>query len=433
LDYAATGTGTTDITVRASDTGELSVETTFNVTVADDNPPPTGSSVRIQAEDYRSGTSGVEYFDSTAGNKGDANGFTDDVDVSVTTDVDGEFHLSFIANGEFLTYDLNLPEAGQYDIVARVATSRSSARKANLSIGNTQIATLSFGSTGGFSTWEDVVIEDVTLPAGPQTLRVDVLKGAFNFNYLDIVPAGSAPSNTAPTTTGIADIAVVEGTDSSVVELFDAFDDAQSPDSELVYAIANNTNGALFETLAIDDATGQLTLNFATGSTGSAELTISATDPEGLSVETTFTATVTGQPGNTAPTSSGIGDVVDVTGGGDRIIDLRSRFSDDQPTDQLQFEVTANSNPGLFDSIAVNPLTGALTLDYGASPGSAALTVRGTDAEGEFVETSFVATSVNPQPTNGAIRINAGGGETYDPAGNFWQADSFFTGGQTFD
>ena len=35
--------------------------------------------------------------------------------------------------------------------------------------------------------------------------------------------------------------------------------------------------------------------------------------------------------------------------------------------------------------------------------------------------------------TDDIIRINSGGGNIYDPNGNLWQADDFFTGGQVFD
>lgn len=43
-------------------------------------------SIRIEAEDYKVGTNGVEYFDSTTVNKGGAYR-TDDVDIEVTGDV----------------------------------------------------------------------------------------------------------------------------------------------------------------------------------------------------------------------------------------------------------------------------------------------------------------------------------------------------------
>ncbi|NBD17756.1 MAG: hypothetical protein GVY04_16965 [Cyanobacteria bacterium] len=43
-------------------------------------------SIRIEAEDYKVGTNGTEYFDTTAGNTGGAYR-TDDVDIEVTGDV----------------------------------------------------------------------------------------------------------------------------------------------------------------------------------------------------------------------------------------------------------------------------------------------------------------------------------------------------------
>jgi cyclophilin family peptidyl-prolyl cis-trans isomerase len=57
----------------------------------------------------------------------------------------------------------------------------------------------------------------------------------------------------------------------------------------LSFSVVNNTNTALVSTAIVD---GNLTLTYAPGQTGTATITVQATDQFGLSVQTTFTVTV---------------------------------------------------------------------------------------------------------------------------------------------
>ncbi|NIP70848.1 MAG: hypothetical protein GTO04_17235, partial [Planctomycetales bacterium] len=103
---------------------------------------------------------------------------------------------------------------------------------------------------------------------------------------------GDSGENTAPTTSGIDDITVEENSAERVVELFQAFADAEDADEDLVYTIEDNTNPELFNFTEIDDLTGQLTLDFAPGTSGMSVITVSATDLGGLTAETAFSVTV---------------------------------------------------------------------------------------------------------------------------------------------
>ncbi len=105
--------------------------------------------------------------------------------------------------------------------------------------------------------------------------------------------------NDAPTTSGITDVAVNEDSSATSIDLNAAFDDTDNLDSELAYSIVGNTNIGLFSAAAIDAASGQLTLDYAADMNGSAQISVRATDPSGLSVDTLFTVTVT--PVNDAP------------------------------------------------------------------------------------------------------------------------------------
>lgn len=99
-------------------------------------------------------------------------------------------------------------------------------------------------------------------------------------------------TNTAPTTSGIADIEVGEDSPDTVVDLSAAFDDAEDPDAALVFTVTSNTNPALFAATTVDGIAGTLTLDYAADTIGSADITIRATDTGHLFEETTFAVTV---------------------------------------------------------------------------------------------------------------------------------------------
>ncbi|MEL6910291.1 MAG: carbohydrate-binding domain-containing protein [Cyanobacteria bacterium J06598_4] len=145
-----------------------------------------GETIRIEAEDYKAGANGVAYFDTSQDNLGNAYR-NDPVDIQTTGDVDGEFNIGWIRAEEFLTYDINVAEAGTYDVVLRVATAEASTKSINVVVGGTT-STANFGFTGGWQTYQDVVVSGVTLEAGAQELRLDFMSSKLNLNYFELVP-----------------------------------------------------------------------------------------------------------------------------------------------------------------------------------------------------------------------------------------------------
>ncbi|MGD1875420.1 MAG: malectin domain-containing carbohydrate-binding protein, partial [Mastigocoleus sp.] len=150
-----------------------------------------------EAEDYKAGTNGVEYFDTTPGN-GPGAYRNDDVDIETTGDIEGGFNVGSIDTGEYLTYDVLLPAGGEYNIVLRLATGSGDGKSIGVTIGE-ETYTANFSNTGGFQTYEDIVISGVTLNAGEQELRLDMTSNSFNINYIDLVPVTIIPDETVPT------------------------------------------------------------------------------------------------------------------------------------------------------------------------------------------------------------------------------------------
>lgn len=95
---------------------------------------------------------------------------------------------------------------------------------------------------------------------------------------------------TPPTTSGIADVNVYEDAANEIISLHDAFEDAEDADTDMYYQVVGNSNPTLFDSTEIDSygGYGGLTLDFAQDAFGEAELTVRATDLDGLWVETSF-------------------------------------------------------------------------------------------------------------------------------------------------
>ncbi|MBE9127593.1 MULTISPECIES: glycoside hydrolase family 9 protein [unclassified Coleofasciculus] len=231
-----------DTAVESNETFRVNLSSPTNAAIADSQgvgtinnddstSPPPGTPIRIQAENY------VSFFDKTSGNTGGAFR-SDSVDIQATTDVGGGYNVGWIQQGEWLTYNVEVPTTGTYDIVARVASAVEGTRSLKASIGG-QSKTLNFGGTGGWQSWQNVTAQGVNLSAGSQQLRLDMLTDSFNVNYIELVPRGSSP--TQPTL-AINDVSVTEGDSGSKNATFTVSLSAASTEAVSVnYATANGT------------------------------------------------------------------------------------------------------------------------------------------------------------------------------------------------
>jgi hypothetical protein len=116
----------------------------------------------------------------------------------------------------------------------------------------------------------------------------------LNNNDVDVYAQRYAP-NEQPTATGIPAVAVQQDAADTVIDLFAAFADSTDPDALLAYSVVGNTNPTLFSGTPITagPAAATLALDYAPGRTGTAALTVRATDTGGLFVDTVLNVTVT--------------------------------------------------------------------------------------------------------------------------------------------
>lgn len=149
--------------------------------LVDDNGSSTGTLVpaKIQAEDY------AGFFDTTAGNSG-GQYRNDSVDIENTTDTGGGYNVGWIDGNEWLEYPIQVNHAGEYSADIRVASLPGNGMFTVEVDGMAVGGAMPVEATGGWQSWVTKTVSLGRLSAGAHTLRVQVLAGNFNINWLDV-------------------------------------------------------------------------------------------------------------------------------------------------------------------------------------------------------------------------------------------------------
>jgi M6 family metalloprotease-like protein len=159
----------------------------------------------VQAEDYNTGGEGSGYHDTSKGNTGSLFR-TDDVDIGVCTDAGGGYNLAWVEAGEWLNYDVLVAQNGNYTLTARMASGTVGTKTMTAAFDGTTVATFNLDDSSGWQSWKDVTIANINLTAGLHRLRLNMLTGGMNINYLN----GVAQPNLLPiANAGIDHTAVV--------------------------------------------------------------------------------------------------------------------------------------------------------------------------------------------------------------------------------
>lgn len=129
-------------------------------------------------------------------------------------------------------------------------------------------------------------------------------------------------------------------------------------------------------------------------------VTATATHSDGSTSEFSLNRIVTAST-TEAPTTSGVADLIVAEDSPGYFLDLFNVFEDAQDADAaLVYSIENNTNPGLFSSLFIDP-SRFLRVSFAADQnGDSEITVRATDTDGNFIETSFQVdvTPVNDDP-----------------------------------
>jgi len=173
-----------------SRTGAL-LSTALALTACGGDAPESTASVnealsqfRVQAEAYN------RFFDSDTAHSGNCG--SGPVDAEVTSDPNGGgCNIGWTAAGEWLEYDVNIPQSGNYNFVFRLASGQTT-RTVHLEIDGLNRSGSVTSPSAGFQAFADRQVSNLALGAGQHVFRIFFETGSVNLNYFDLIQT-SAP------------------------------------------------------------------------------------------------------------------------------------------------------------------------------------------------------------------------------------------------
>lgn len=108
------------------------------------------------------------------------------ITVETTQDVGGGENIGYVDDGDWLTYNVNMPQAGEAKVTYRVASNgNGGVIRLEQGGGDVSYGTVTVPNTGGWQVWQDVS-HTVSLPVGTQTIAIAAEIGGWNLNHLNI-------------------------------------------------------------------------------------------------------------------------------------------------------------------------------------------------------------------------------------------------------
>ncbi|OON67165.1 glycosyl hydrolase [Hymenobacter sp. CRA2] len=265
--WSSVAAGTYSITARATDNGgATTTSSAVSVTVNPGGPTAQAIPGKIEAESF-SAQQGT--------------------DTEETSDTGGGRNVDWFETGDWLDYYVNVAQAGTYTVGFRVASANGGATFQLRNSGGTVLGSINIGNTGNWQNWQ-TISTNVTLPAGPQTLRVYASASTgCNLNWLNF--AAATTTNTPPT---------VSLTSPSAGASFTA------PASITISANAADANGTVSKveffqgsTKLGEDTSSPYSFTWSNVAAGSYSITARATDNAGATTTSSaVNVTVTSSP-----------------------------------------------------------------------------------------------------------------------------------------
>ncbi|OWP63691.1 hypothetical protein CDA63_07845 [Hymenobacter amundsenii] len=143
----------------------------------------------VKAVEYDFGGQGAAYNDSDVINQGFVRDNTvprGDEAVDTENGDGGTGNIGYTAPGEWVKYSVNVLRSGLYKVTARVASGTATGGVLRLSLNDVdKTGSVTVANTGGFGTYQDLVINNVYLEASPNAvLKLDIVGSGFNFSKL---------------------------------------------------------------------------------------------------------------------------------------------------------------------------------------------------------------------------------------------------------
>jgi len=157
----------------------------------------TGTPLVLQAENFDTGGEGVAYHELSTTNIGGQYRTNEAVEIEVTSDTGGGYDVTGTATGEWLEYTIWVQQPGYYNLSLRYSAPTNGAAVQFSGNGYNESSAWYLPGTGSATSWA-TVSQPVLLQPGRQKIRLTILNGGFNLNWLQFAPAatGLVPNGT---------------------------------------------------------------------------------------------------------------------------------------------------------------------------------------------------------------------------------------------
>jgi subtilisin family serine protease len=178
LSWSNVPAGSYRLTAIATDNGGA-IATSMPIDITVVTPPvstpfggtPAAIPGLIEAENFDDGGQGVAYFDTTSSNFGGKYRSTA-VDIEATSDLGGGYDIGWVAAGEWLKYTVSVSAVGSYTLELRLAAPGTGGAF-HLEVDGTNVTgPVAVPNTGGWQTWQSVLVPGIALNSGLHVLRL---------------------------------------------------------------------------------------------------------------------------------------------------------------------------------------------------------------------------------------------------------------------
>lgn len=112
-----------------------------------------------------------------------------------TSDVSGGLNVGWLDNQDWLEYEVEVLSAGTYTVSCRVASPNNGSILQLKDQNGAELCRLDVTNTGDWQNWITITSTPISLNAGIQKLRVYMLNGRFNSNWMEFIESDPTISN----------------------------------------------------------------------------------------------------------------------------------------------------------------------------------------------------------------------------------------------
>jgi hypothetical protein len=103
------------------------------------------------------------------------------------SDIGGGKNLGYIDSGDWMEYDFDISDTGNYELALRVASQSGSSPGFRVSLDDVLVDQIAVPNTGGWQNWQTVSGAVIYLDQGSYTLRLEARSGGANINWIEFI------------------------------------------------------------------------------------------------------------------------------------------------------------------------------------------------------------------------------------------------------